>query len=76
MFESSPGFLSLGIAEVDKASFVSLSTWETREQAHAATTKAAEWVQKNSRDDLRLRENFVGDLTIDTDRRMPAGASR
>jgi hypothetical protein len=65
LFQKSNGFVSYGIAQIDKATFVSLSTWETHEQANAATAKAADWVKTNSRDRFSLRENYVGDLAID-----------
>ena len=41
LFEHSNGFVSYGVAQVDKATFVSISTWETRAQANAAAAKAA-----------------------------------
>jgi hypothetical protein len=44
---------------------VSVSTWETREQADTATRKAAGWVKDNSQDRFALRENYIGDLAID-----------
>ena len=65
LFQKSTGFVSYGMAQIDKATFVSLSTWETHEQANAATAKAADWVKSNSRDRFSLRENYVGDLAID-----------
>lgn len=71
LFQKSNGFMSFGIAQIDKASFVSLSTWETHEQANAATAKAADWVKANSRDRFSLRENYVGDLAIDVDSAEP-----
>ena len=65
LFQESDGFVSYGIAQVDKDAFVSLSTWETHEQANAAAAKAADWVRANSRDRFALRKNYVGDLSID-----------
>jgi heme-degrading monooxygenase HmoA len=72
LFEQSPGFVSYGVAQMDKATFVSLSTWETRAQADAAATKAADWVKTNSRDRFALRETYIGDLAIDIRDRKPA----
>ena len=54
-----------------KKAFVSLSMWETHEQANAATAKAADWVKTNGRDRFALRENYVGDLAIDTGSAKP-----
>ena len=76
LFQRSPGFLSYGVAKIDKAAFVSVSTWETREQADAATSKAAGWVQANSQDRFALRENYVGDLAIDIDAAKTADLAR
>jgi heme-degrading monooxygenase HmoA len=71
VFQSSPGFLSMGVAKVGKAAFISLSKWETRAQADTATAKAADWVKANSHGHFTLRETYIGDLTIDTDSREP-----
>jgi heme-degrading monooxygenase HmoA len=76
LFENSDGFVSYGVAQIDKSAFVSLSTWETRSQAEAAAAKAADWVKANSRDHYILRENYVGDLAIDTSHREPAPIAR
>jgi heme-degrading monooxygenase HmoA len=76
LYKSSPGFLNLGVAKIDKAAFVSLSTWETREQADKASVMAADWVRTNGREQYALRENFVGDLAIETDTRQAVGTVR
>ena len=65
LFQQSDGFVSYGVARIDKDAFISLSTWETRAQADAATTKAADWMNTNSKDQFTLRESYVGDLAID-----------
>jgi heme-degrading monooxygenase HmoA len=72
LFKDSDGFVSYGVAQVDKNAFVSISTWETRAQADTAATKAADWVKANSADRFTLRINYVGDLAIDTGHREPA----
>jgi heme-degrading monooxygenase HmoA len=76
MFEHSPGFVSYGVAQVDKTAFVTLSTWQSREQADAATVQAATWVKNNGRDHFALRENYIGDLAIDIHSRPAAGLTR
>ena len=75
LFEHSDGFVSYGVAQIDKTAFVSVSTWQTRAQADAATAKAADWVKANSRDRFDLRENYIGDLAIDTGHREPASST-
>jgi heme-degrading monooxygenase HmoA len=66
LFEHSPGFLSYGIAEIGKDAFVSVSTWQTRQQAADASGKAAGWVTANMPGHFTLRENYIGDLAVDT----------
>jgi len=72
LFKDSDGFVSYGVAQVDKNAFVSISTWETRAQADTAATKAADWVKANGEDRFTLRINYIGDLAIDTGHREPA----
>jgi heme-degrading monooxygenase HmoA len=72
LLQGSAGFESLGMAEVDKTAFISVSTWKTREQADAATSKAADWVNAHSRKHFELRHNYSGDPTTDIDAREPA----
>jgi heme-degrading monooxygenase HmoA len=76
LFQHSPGFVSYGVAQIDNTAFVSLSTWSTREQAEAATSKAAEWVMANGQDRFALRENYIGDLAIDIDAAKTAELAR
>jgi hypothetical protein len=74
LFKQSDGFVSYGVAKIDKDSFISLSTWETRAQADAATAKAADWVKTNANEQFTLRESYVGDLAIDAGSPAPAVA--
>ena len=76
LFQHSDGFVSYAVARIDKDAFMALSTWETRAQADAATTKAADWVKTNSKDQFTLRKSYVGDLAIDTGTPTPAPAAR
>jgi hypothetical protein len=76
LFRHSNGFVSYGVAQVAPTTFVSLSTWESRDQADAASSKAADWVKANSRDRFALRESYVGDLAIDASTAQPAGLAR
>ena len=66
LFRQSDGFVSYGVARTGKDAFMSFSTWETRAQADAATTTAADWVKTNGQQQFALRESYVGDLAIDT----------
>ena len=43
---------------------MSISVWETREQAEAATPLAAAWVGEHLADDVELRTNTVSELAF------------
>jgi Antibiotic biosynthesis monooxygenase len=61
-FEQQPGFVRYDLADVGDKSFVSITVWETRQQAEAAAPVAATWVGENLADRIELRTNVVGDL--------------
>ena len=76
LFQHSDGFVSYGMARIDKDAFISLSTWETRAQADAATTKAADWLKTSGKEQFTLRKSYVGDLAIDAGTTTPAPTAR
>ena len=60
----SPGFVSYSLTDLGDGRFVSVSTWETREQAQAATSRTAEWIRSaNLSDSVSLEENLIGEMT-------------
>lgn len=63
-FREQPGFVRYGLADLGDKTCVSLSVWETREQAEAAAPIAATWVGENLADRIELRTNSVGDLAF------------
>lgn len=63
ILRDSPGFVFYSLTDVGDGRFVSVSTWETAEQAQAATGKAAAWVSENLADSVELEENLVGEMT-------------
>ncbi len=63
ILRDSPGFVFYSTTDVGGGRFVSVSTWETREQAEAAAAKAAEWVSENIADSVALEENLIGEMT-------------
>ena len=65
IFESQPGFVRYGIGELDDGGIVSLSLWETADEAQRAVDRAAEWVRNNTADRVRLREEHTGDVEWD-----------
>ena len=63
-FREQPGFVRYGLADLGDKTCVSLSVWETREQAEAAAPVAATWISENLADRIELRTNSVGDLAF------------
>jgi len=63
-FQKQPGFVRYGLADLGDKTCVSITVWETREQANAATPVAATWVGENLADRIELRTNTVGDLAF------------
>ena len=63
ILRDSPGFVFYSVTDVGDGRFVSVSTWETREQAEAAAVKSAEWVSENLADSVALNENLIGEMT-------------
>jgi hypothetical protein len=63
-FQEQPGFLRYGLADLGDKMCVSITVWETRDQANAAAPIAATWVRENLADSVELRTNSVGDLAF------------
>jgi heme-degrading monooxygenase HmoA len=63
ILRDSPGFVFYATTDIGGGRFVSVSTWQSREQAEAATAKAAQWVSENVADSVSLEENLIGEMT-------------
>jgi len=63
-FQAQPGFVRYGLADLGDRTCMSISVWETREQAEAAAPVAATWVGEHLADRIELRTNTVGDLAF------------
>jgi hypothetical protein len=63
-FQGQPGFVRYGLADLGDKTCMSISLWETREQAEAAAPMAATWVREHLADRIELRTNSVGDLAF------------
>ncbi len=62
-FQSQPGFVRYGVADVGDKTCVSISFWNTREQADGASLVAASWVRENldrAAVELRWGPRFLG----------------
>jgi hypothetical protein len=63
-FREQPGFVRYGVADVGDKSLVSISLWESREQAEAAAPVAAAWIAENLAGRITLKSNVVGDFAF------------
>jgi hypothetical protein len=63
-FKEQPGFVRYGLADLGDRTCMSISLWETREQAQAAAPVAASWVKDHLADRIELKTNSVGDLAF------------
>ena len=63
-FRQRPGFIRYGLADTGEDTCLSISVWETREQAVAAAPVAATWITEHMPDRIELRSNQVGDLAF------------
>jgi heme-degrading monooxygenase HmoA len=63
VFKRQPGFVDYNIVAAD-GKLISITTWESMEQANAGTTHAATFVRENLSSQLTLDHNFVGDVVL------------
>ena len=64
IFRSQPGFVAYGGVTTDVDTVISLSFWQTQEQAEAAVQAAASWVKDNLAEMVVSVQNYVGDLAF------------
>ena len=63
-FQETPGFIRYGVADLGDKKCVSISLWETRDEATAAAPLAESWVRENLSDRITLRSNYIGTLAF------------
>ena len=61
VFKDQDGFVSYGLADCGDGTALSISHWETHEEAEKAATVAREWVAANLADRIELLDNNTGD---------------
>jgi heme-degrading monooxygenase HmoA len=61
VFQEQPGFVSYGVADSGDGTVLSISHWETHDEAEKAAVEAREWVAANLADRIELIENNTGD---------------
>jgi heme-degrading monooxygenase HmoA len=64
-FQALPGFVSYTLVRAhDRAAVISITVWESRASADAATAIASEWSRNNITDLATIRDEFVGDIIV------------
>jgi hypothetical protein len=63
-FKVQPGFIRYGMADTGNSTCLSISLWETRDQAEAAAPVAATWVREHLADQVELISSQVSDLAF------------
>jgi heme-degrading monooxygenase HmoA len=63
-FRAQPGFIRYGLVDTGDGTCLSISQWETRVEADAATPVAATWVREHLADRVELRSSQSGDLAF------------
>ncbi len=64
MFVKEPGFVNFGLVDAGNHKMVSISIWETREEAQKSASMAATWVKENIADQIRLVTTDIGALAL------------
>ncbi len=62
VFRAQPGFKAYGLAQTQQGKVVSVSLWESGEQAQQANELAASWVGENLAGKVQLEETQIGDF--------------
>ena len=62
VFRGQPGFQAYGLAEAENGRMISVSLWDSADQAQKANDVAASWVRENLGDRIRLESAQVGDF--------------
>lgn len=63
LYEAQPGFVRYEVGTLDDGGVVSLSIWETADEAQKAIEVAAGWVKENLADRIKLREQHTGTMS-------------
>ncbi len=66
VFRGQSGFQAYGLALTQEGKVVSVTLWESGEQAQRANELAASWVKDNLADRVQLESAQIGDFLIST----------
>ena len=64
LFAAEPGFVNYGLVNTGDHKVVSMTIWDTREQAQKSAGVAATWVKENLADRVRLVTTSIGELAL------------
>ncbi|MGO8949087.1 MAG: antibiotic biosynthesis monooxygenase [Ktedonobacterales bacterium] len=64
IYQAQPGFVGYGVVKTGDDAGVSISIWQTQDQAQAAVQTAGSWVQANIAGMVESVQNLVGDLVF------------
>ena len=65
IFQGMPGFKSYSIA-ANESTLISVSAWETAEEAEEANKAVAAWVAENMADKVQLIDREMGEILVST----------
>jgi heme-degrading monooxygenase HmoA len=65
LFQAQPGFKGYTVAEAGDR-IISVSSWESAENAEAGNAAAATWVQENLADEIQLEDTHIGEILFST----------
>ena len=74
IFRAQPGFRSYELIDAG-AGLISVSRWESSEQALAATEAAATWVAENIDDLVKLQQSNTGEIAVSSTAAAASGQS-
>jgi hypothetical protein len=63
-FAKEPGFVNYGLVDAGNHKVLSISIWETRDEALKSADMAAAWVKQNIADRVHLVTTYIGDLAL------------
>ena len=62
IFRQQPGFIAYEGVGAGADTVISVSAWQSAEQAEASARQAADWVRQHLADRVRLLDSYVGDV--------------
>ncbi len=65
IFRTHGGFIGYSLLDVNETEIVSVSVWQSHQDAEEATALSADWVRENLADRIELERSSVGDVLFD-----------